>query len=384
MFSRCWDWAPFPGLDGFFGDWWLLRDQQWGHLLVGIYFGFDWGLSLYVRPGSGKNWWWCLRSGASPGLARIGNVAGWDGNGQDWYGGNVGLGVLERRDRCLGCYIEQGLGTTSVLVGIGVWERNRGSILVGLDWHLRSRLGSIGVWPRRIGSGSLGVWERDWGSVLHRWEQDRDQYCWWFLLGRQSWRQGKLILLGVEVRIGIGVWRCWDPRRSAVLGVMVWRCCSRRCGLDRRQGSVSGWALGYGTGSASSSALGFGMERGLGLASSGLELGYGSALGCCGRLGVWVWLGVVVKRQGSAWRWGLLFGLASGFGVEVQLGIVVCSWGLARRQGLVSLGTLWFWWFCFVEHVSLGEQWIDNTIVVGWSRSVRLVLVLGEVWARYL
>ena len=44
-----------PGLDGFFGDLWFLRDWQWGRLLVGICFVFDRGWYLYVCPGYGKS-----------------------------------------------------------------------------------------------------------------------------------------------------------------------------------------------------------------------------------------------------------------------------------------------------------------------------------------
>ena len=72
---------------------------------------------------------------------------------------------------------------TSVLVGIGVWEQNRGTVSVG-----------------------IGVWKRYWGSVLFKWERDHDQYC----SGGFRWDAGlgvgvKLVLIGVEVRIGVRV-----------------------------------------------------------------------------------------------------------------------------------------------------------------------------------
>ena len=110
----------------------------------------------------------------------------------------------------------------------------------------------------------------------------------------------------------------------AFLGVRVWRCSWPR-GLDRRWGSVSDAASGYGTGSV-----------------LGLDLGYGTGCWHCSTSGCGSWLG------DGAWRWGLArrCGSASGFisasgvgvwvgvglGVEVRPVVLVWSQGLFRHQ----------------------------------------------------
>ena len=103
-----WDWSLFLGMDNFFGDCWFLRDWQWGRLLVGICSGF-----LFVYPGYEKNWR-SLATGSTGGAYVRERLRFCQGLATLLVGtGSSGIGLAGT------------FGSVSLLVGIGIWERDQ-------------------------------------------------------------------------------------------------------------------------------------------------------------------------------------------------------------------------------------------------------------------